>query len=232
MIKTCASHSISFGAPAFNKGDRFACFRFYYNTSRSLVKLFHSFDPTLRCYKPDTLAGLQYLEEVMLLQAISFISSLTLTSLALSSSQALEMCKMDEKRYRHRQMSQEFKDEEESPSRHAWRMRFAFDRAQNLWQLLENKHSSLRAIASTDFPSILVFSALFSIVVVLVSCCVSTIVGGIASSYPLSLFLSLSSSFFLWWWSNCNPPPLFFWVSLFFRGVLPQVSIRRGSRGM
>lgn len=124
IIKQCATQSIAFGAPAYNKGDKLACFRFYYNTIRSVVKLFRRFDPTLRCYSAVTREALGYFE------------------------QALEMCKYDDKRQSHKHMVHVFKEEEESPGRHAWRLRFALDRVQNLGRLLNEKYSSLRAIAS------------------------------------------------------------------------------------
>jgi len=127
VIKSCATASISFGAPAFNRGDEMACFRFYYNTQRQLVHQFKAIDPTLKSYSETTLKGLSYLEE------------------------ALQMCKMDKKRWSHRKMNAEFREEEESPSRHAWRLRFAFDRATNLWKIIETNFSALRSIASEYF---------------------------------------------------------------------------------
>jgi len=127
MIKNCATGSIAFGAPAFNKGDRMACFRFYYNTVRSLVKTFRAYDPTYASYPPSTRTGISYLEEALL------------------------MCKMDEKRVRHENMNAEFKEDEESPSRHAWRLRFAFDRSSNLWKVIETNFSALKEIAGEYF---------------------------------------------------------------------------------
>jgi len=62
------------------------------------------------------------------------------------------MCKMDKKRWSHRKMNAEFREEEESPSRHAWRLRFAFDRATNLWKIMETNFSALRSIAGTIPP--------------------------------------------------------------------------------
>jgi len=65
--------------------------------------------------------------------------------------EALRMCKMDEKRWSHRKMNAEFREEEESPYRHAWRLRFAFDRSTNLWKILETNFGALRIIASEYF---------------------------------------------------------------------------------